>query len=108
MDWIQDFRTSRTQKVVVNGQASSSTCNVTSDVPQGSVLEIPFFWLYINDLPGTVTCKTSLYADDTLPYQKVNTKQDQLDFWANIDAVYEWSQKCEMPFNVTKCHAMVF
>ena len=33
MDWIQDFLTSRTQKVVVNGQASS-TCNVTSGVPQ--------------------------------------------------------------------------
>ena len=27
---------------------------------------------------------------------------------ANIDAVYEWSQKWEMPFNVTKCYAMAF
>ena len=33
MDWIQDFLTSLTQEVVVNGQASS-TCNVTSGVPQ--------------------------------------------------------------------------
>ena len=32
---------SRTQKVVVNGQAFS-TCNVTSDVPQGSVQ--PYFY----------------------------------------------------------------
>ena len=38
----------------------------------------------------------------------MNTKQDQLDFQASIDAVYEWSQKWEMPFNVTKCHAMAF
>ena len=38
----------------------------------------------------------------------MNTKQEQLDFQANIDAVYEWSQKWEMSFNVTKCHAMAF
>ena len=107
MDWIQDFLTSRSQKVVVNGQVSS-TCNITSGVPQGSVLGPTLFLLYINDLPDTVTCNTSLYADDTLLYQEVNTKQDQLDFQANVDRVYEWSQKWEMPFNVTKCHAMGF
>ena len=59
-------------------------------------------------MPGTVPCNTSLYADDTLLYQEVNTKQDQLDFQANIDKVYEWSKKWKMSFNVTKCHAMAF
>ena len=62
MDLIQDFLTSRTQKAVVNGQVSS-TCNVTSGVPQGSVLEPTLFLLYINELPDTVTGNTSLYAD---------------------------------------------
>ena len=35
MNWIQEFLTRRTQKVVVNGQASS-ICDVASGVPQGS------------------------------------------------------------------------
>ena len=49
-----------------------------------------------------------LYADDTLLllyyHQEVNTKQDYLrDFQANVDAVYEWSRKWEMPFNHGRC-----
>ena len=31
-----------------------------------------------------------------------------IGFPSKYDAVYEWSQKWEMPFNVTKCHAMAF
>ena len=106
MNWIPNFLTRRTQKVVVNSQAPS-ICDVTSCVPQGFLMGSTLFLLYINNLPGTVTCNTSLYADDTLLYQ-VNPKLKRLDFQTNIDAVYEWPQNWETPFNVTKCPAITF
>ena len=46
LNWIQNFRTNRTQKVVVDG-SSSESARVRSGVPQGTVLGPPtLFGLY--------------------------------------------------------------
>ena len=33
--------------------------------PQGSILALLQFLLYVNDMPGAVGCEMLLYADDT-------------------------------------------
>jgi hypothetical protein len=106
-NWIQDFLTERTQRVVVKGTYSGIT-SVTSGVPQGSVLGPTLFLLYINDLPANITCNISLYADDTLLYQHVNNDLESTAFQNNINEVYKWSQKWKMPFNISKCHVITF
>ena len=60
---------------------------MTSGVPQGSVLESTLFLIYIIDLPGHVNCKVSLFADDTLMYQTVNTAADRTVFQSNITSL---------------------
>ena len=51
--WIKNFLTGRTQQVVVNGHISGHT-EVTSGVPQGSIITPLLFLLYINNLPDDI------------------------------------------------------
>ena len=107
VDWIQDFLTNRKQRVVLQGEQSSEL-KVTSGVPQGSVLGPTLFLIYINDLPSVINCDISLYADDTLLYQRVNNNDDAKVFQSNINAIHNWSVQWKMPFNESKCHVIAF
>ena len=63
LNWMQNFLTNRTQKVVVDG-SSSEPARVRSGVTQGTVLGPLLFLTFINDLPSTVSSQVRLFADD--------------------------------------------
>ena len=69
--WIKEFLSNRRQRVVVNGQYSDWK-NVTSGIPQGSVLGPILFVIFINDMPDAIACCMKLYADDAKVYNRVN------------------------------------
>ena len=62
--WIQAFLSDRVQQVNVNG-TNSEWANITSGIPQGSVLGPILFVLYINDLPKNIVSNVYMFADDT-------------------------------------------
>jgi hypothetical protein len=64
LQWVRNFLTNRTQQVAING-VKSSPADVTSGIPQGSVLGPVLFVLYINDLPATSRA-TLNYSQTTL------------------------------------------
>ena len=106
--WICSYLTER-RLVVLNG-CSSSSCKVTSWVPQGSVLGPLLFLLYINGLeeialsPGT---KFVLYADDILLYKPIRTLEDHHLFQSDLNAISNWLVRCSMTLNAAKCKCML-
>ena len=65
LNWCKDYLTDREQRVVIEG-INSTWCAIPSGVPQGSLLGLLFFVIFISDLPEVVmpgNC-VSLYADD--------------------------------------------
>ena len=55
---------------MVLDRKSSQEYPVNAGVPQGSILGLTLFLLYINDLPDDFICNIAVYADDTTLYSK--------------------------------------
>jgi len=62
-NWLKAFLSNRTQQVIVNGSLSTQ-CNVTSGVPQRSVLSPVLCLVYINDIVADIRSQIRLFAGD--------------------------------------------
>ena len=103
--WIESFLSDRKQRVSINGQYSE-WADVTSGVPQGSVLGPLLFLIFINDLPSMLNCFTKIFADDTKIYNKAETIADSKFLQEDINMAAKWSEIWQLPFNKDKCKVM--
>ena len=72
---VEYFLKDRKQRVQISGSSSEWT-DVTSGIPQGSVLGPTIFLVYINDLPDVVHSMVKLFADDAKVSAVVNSEND--------------------------------
>ena len=106
LGWVNCFLTTRSQRVVVNGQFSE-WLPVASGVPQGSILGPLFFILYIDDIRHVVKHSSiKSFADDISLYSRVSCYDDCLKLQEDLSSVYNWSLKWHPKLNPKKCEAV--
>ena len=96
---MPDFLSNRNQRVVLNGQISSWPI-ITAGVPQGSILGLLFFLIYINDLSDGLTSIVKLFVDDTSLFSVVhdiNTSAKELN--EDLDKINNWAFQWKMNFS---------
>jgi hypothetical protein len=112
LNWLKSFLSNRKQRVRVNSYYSKWS-DVSSGVPQGSVLGPILFLLYINDLVDVVNafggCKIKLFADDVKVYWVRDAKYEVTNTLQKcIDAIQKWSILWQLPISHSKCYSMYF
>jgi hypothetical protein len=88
--------------VGVNGERSAWH-NVTSGIPQGSVLGPLLFVIFINDLPETVNSDAYLFADDTQIFKIIKSSDDSTILQEDLTKLEEWSDTWLLRFHPGKC-----
>ena len=104
LKFIINYLKDRRQRVVLDNVFSEYQ-NVTSGVPQGSILGPLLFVLFINDIstvisPGTNIC---LYADDTKIWREMQSEIDCEILQNDINLLEIWCRTNQMRFHPDKC-----
>ena len=91
---------------LVSWSSPTGIHQVTSGVPQGSVLAPLLFLIYINDLDINIVSKMSKFADDTKLCHRARNHDDVIELQEDINKLVECANKWQMSFNVDKCSVM--
>ncbi|KAJ4430057.1 hypothetical protein ANN_22265 [Periplaneta americana] len=105
--WIQEFLKGRTQRVRV-GHEISEIGNISSGVPQGSVLGPLLFIIYVNDLCQNITSNVRLFADDCIIYRKIRNNSDVDAIQTDLNKIYNWALMHKMKINGSKSKSITF
>ena len=91
-DWIENWLSGRKQLPVLNGRFSEWN-NVSSGVPQGSVLRPSLFIIFINDIDAAVDTVMHVmkFADDTKTCGVANNLEDCHILQQQLNKLFEWS-----------------
>ena len=83
----------------------STPCKVLSDVPQGTVIAPLLFFLYINDIPNSITDMLRLYGHDALLYSIISLTADCINLQTDLSTLQKWRETWQKYLGITfDCH----
>ena len=105
--WIREWLSGRSQCTVLNGEFSN-WINVLSGVPQGSVLGLLLFIVFIDDIDSCANFISIIrkFADDTKVGNCIQSDSDIESLQQCINDMFNWSDIWDMQFNIQKCKVM--
>ena len=100
--WFSSYLSNRKQIVTING-FDSKTQTFQCGVPQGSVLDLLLFLIYVNDLHNAIKFSQSFhFADHAYRlniHRSLNKDLKELSFWLNANKI---------ALNVAKAEVILF
>ena len=100
--WFIDYLDNRKQIVVLPAVCSNWT-SVNAGVPQGFILGLLLFLLYINDNVEDIRSCIRLFADDTSLYIIVDNPVDAaIELNSDLLKIHHWATKWLVTFNPAK------
>ena len=103
--WIGNFLLNRRQHVLIDG-TSSEWSDVTSGVPQGSILGPLLHIIYINDIGNDLSSHIGLFADDCTISKEVAAYRVCLSLQEDLNRLLMWSNKWKLSLNTCNCKVM--
>ena len=111
LTWFRSYLSERYQAVRINSTLSEKL-PVVSGVPQGSILGLLLFNIYVNDLPSaTKTCSSESYVDDTkllLSFHINDSNAALVDLNEDLIRIRNWCFDNLLLLNPGKTKLMVY
>ena len=103
LDWVAAMLSHRSQRVRVNNSFSSWQ-EVTSGIPQGSVIGPLLFVIFINDLPEVIkSSELFLFADDMKLFHAIYTEEDCTSLQQDLILAKHWTNTSLLKCHPNKC-----
>ena len=106
-NFFGSFLTNRNQYIIINN-INSSLKFIDIGIPQGSILGLLLFLIYINDISNSVKCIPRLFADDTcllMGALSINILENQLK--DDLNNICNWISANNLTLNSKKLQILI-